>query len=83
MEAGPTSVTASLPLDYFRTTPGTVFFDVTLGVDYEINFGYQYTPSVFGVIYGTVFEEDIDYEKTKDNPLKHSLVSAQMLEVLK
>jgi len=54
----PISVTAGLPADYFRTTPGTiVFLDSVFGITRTVNFGYAPTNSGFGVIYGTVFED--------------------------
>jgi uncharacterized repeat protein (TIGR01451 family) len=58
---GPVSVTAALPTDYFRTTPGTVFLESTFGVTHTVNFGYAPTDSTCGVIYGTVFE-DVDHD---------------------
>ena len=53
----PVLVTAALPAGYFRTTPGTVFLESTLGITQTVNFGYALTDSTFGAIYGTVFED--------------------------
>ncbi|NIO69795.1 MAG: DUF11 domain-containing protein [Anaerolineae bacterium] len=54
----PVSVTAALPTGYFRTTPGTVFLESTLGITQTVNFGYALSDDpTCGVIYGTVFED--------------------------
>ena len=54
---GPISVTAGLPSDYFRTTPGTVYTDSHFAVTQTINFGYAPLTSTFGVVFGTVYED--------------------------
>ncbi|MGD8807556.1 MAG: SdrD B-like domain-containing protein, partial [Chloroflexota bacterium] len=54
----PISVTAGLPTDYFRTTPGTVYLENTFEVTNTVNFGYASTSSPFGVIHGVVFADE-------------------------
>jgi uncharacterized repeat protein (TIGR01451 family) len=54
---GPVSVTAELPPDYFRTTPGTVSLVGTLGQTQTVNFGYAPVTSTFGIVYGAVFAD--------------------------
>jgi hypothetical protein len=54
----PISVSAGIPTNYFRTTPGeVVFLDTVLGVTRTVNFGYASTGSNFGVVFGTVYED--------------------------
>jgi len=53
----PVSVTAGLPADYFRTTPGVAFLQSTFQVTQTVDFGYAPVTSTFGVIYGTVFDD--------------------------
>ncbi|MDY7075344.1 MAG: SdrD B-like domain-containing protein, partial [Chloroflexota bacterium] len=56
-EAGPISVTTSLPITYFRTTPGVVFLHSSFGNTQTVGFGFAPVTSTFGVVYGTVFED--------------------------
>jgi len=62
---GPISVTSDLPTGYFRTTPGTLFLESTLGITQTVNFGYAPTSSDFAAIYGIVFE-DTDGDGVQD-----------------
>jgi len=53
----PISVAAA-PVDgFFRTTPGTIYTDTHFGITQTVNFGYAPVTSTFGVIYGTVFDD--------------------------
>jgi uncharacterized repeat protein (TIGR01451 family) len=61
----PISVTADLPANTFRTTPGAVFTDNVLGITQTINFGYASTSSGLGAIYGTVFD-DANHDGSQD-----------------
>ena len=54
---GPISVSAPLPGGTFRTTPGQVFLNATLGVTETVNFGYADNGAGFGVVFGTAFED--------------------------
>jgi uncharacterized repeat protein (TIGR01451 family) len=54
---GPVAVTADLPADYLRTTPGTVYTNSVLGITQTVDFGYLPVGSPYGVLYGTVFED--------------------------
>jgi uncharacterized repeat protein (TIGR01451 family) len=60
----PISVSAPIPAGTFRTTPGQVFLDATLGVTETVNFGYADIGAGFGVVFGTVFE-DKDHNGTQ------------------
>jgi uncharacterized repeat protein (TIGR01451 family) len=51
------SVTASLPDDYFRTSPETVWIENSFQLTRTVDFGYAASSSPFGAIYGTVFED--------------------------
>ncbi len=53
------SLTAGLPVGFFRTTAATVYLDAMLGVtDTVVNFGYAPVTSTFGVVYVTVYEDN-------------------------
>lgn len=54
----PISVTADVPVGYFRTTPGTIHLVNTFEATKTVNFGYASTESDFGVVYGTVFDDE-------------------------
>jgi uncharacterized repeat protein (TIGR01451 family) len=54
---GPVSVTSQIPLDHFRTNPGTVHLDSQFGVTRTVDFGFAPTGAGFGVVFGTVFED--------------------------
>ncbi|MBN1147026.1 MAG: DUF11 domain-containing protein, partial [Anaerolineales bacterium] len=54
----PVMITAGEWPGYFRTTPGSVYLDSTLGVTQTVNFGYAPITSTFGVIYGAVYQDD-------------------------
>ena len=64
-QSGPQNVTADLVEGMFRTTPGTIFFDVELNESVCVNFGYAPVNSSFGVAYGTVFH-DLDHDGNRD-----------------
>jgi uncharacterized repeat protein (TIGR01451 family) len=51
-------VVSDLFPDTFRTTPGSVYIEAVLGITQTVNFGYAPTNSNFGVVYGTVFQDD-------------------------
>jgi len=55
---GPFNITADLPDGHFRTTPGLVFWDLDEGDNKDVNFGYASANSTFGVVFGTVFEDE-------------------------
>ncbi len=61
----PISVTAGLPVGYYRTTSGAVFTDSVLGITQTINFGYASTSSGLGAIYGIVFA-DANHDGSQD-----------------
>ncbi|HLF90345.1 MAG TPA: SdrD B-like domain-containing protein, partial [Anaerolineales bacterium] len=54
----PISVTAEIPANNFRTTPGEFYLQATLGITQTVNFGYAADASPFGVVFGTVFEDE-------------------------
>jgi uncharacterized repeat protein (TIGR01451 family) len=62
----PVSVTASLPDGYFRTTPGLVWLEPILHMTQTVDFGYAPAASLYGVIYGTVFD-DVDTDGQRDS----------------
>ena len=55
---GPIEVSAALPVGYFRTTPGNVILESILGYTQTVNFGYASNASPFGVVYGTVYQDN-------------------------
>ncbi|MGC9334341.1 MAG: SdrD B-like domain-containing protein, partial [Anaerolineae bacterium] len=64
--AGPVSITAGLPDNYFRTTAGTVLTNSVLGLTQTVNFGYaSAVDAPFGVVYGTVYS-DADHDGQHD-----------------
>jgi len=54
----PITITAEEVDGYFRTTPGTIPAQSTLGITQTVNFGYAPNDSEFGVVFGLVFEDD-------------------------
>ncbi|MHA2377238.1 MAG: SdrD B-like domain-containing protein, partial [Candidatus Thorarchaeota archaeon] len=55
---GPFDTTADLPDGHLRTTPSLVFWDLYDGDDKNVNFGYASIHNAFGVVYGTVFDDE-------------------------
>ena len=58
---GSFNITADIPEDHFRTTPGTVIDELGTGDAMRIDFGYAYCNETYGVVYGTVFN-DTDHD---------------------
>ncbi|TFH38288.1 MAG: hypothetical protein E4G94_12535, partial [ANME-2 cluster archaeon] len=55
---GNCTVSSELPLNMFRTTPGTVFLgNLTYGNLVMVDFGYSAINNSFGVVYGTVYND--------------------------